>query len=302
MKEDSFFDYLAYEKRFSPHTTEAYRRDLGQFLLYIRDQYQLESPDSIGHAQVRSWLVHLVASGQSAATVHRKLSCIKTYFRFLRKMGWVKTNPVARVQAPKKGRRLPQYVREDDMQRLLSMTEGDDWQALRDRLVVEVLYGAGLRRSELIGLRIGDIDFSRGQIRVRGKGGKERLTPLLPDLAAGLKAYLTLRNEQFGADRSGWLFLTGKGNPFYPKRVNNIVKSSLSLITSLEKKSPHVLRHSFATHLTNRGAELNAVKELLGHSSLAATQVYTHNAVARLKEIYDKAHPKAGTDRNGGEG
>lgn len=244
---------------------------------------------------IRAWVVDGLEKGWSPRAINRKLSCLKSFFRFLLQRGWVDQNPMRKVTAPKVGKALPVFVREEHLAQLLDETPfGDDFSGVRNRLVLELLYHTGLRRAELIDLSPEAFDFHRMQIRVKGKGGKERIIPMLPELAGRVQAYLRLRRETFDA-LPPQLLLTDKGQPMYPKFVYLLVHRHLSTVTTVEKRSPHVLRHSFATHLSNKGADINAVKELLGHSSLAATQIYTHNAIEKLKEVYQQAHPKGKT-------
>ena len=288
----AFRDYLEYEKRFSPHTVEAYQSDTDQFLTFVEESYGLISLPEIGPLHIRAWMVSMLENGVSPRAINRKLSCLKTFFRFLLKRGWVEQNPMQKIVAPKTGKALPVFVREEHLARLLDETPFEEgYSGERDRLALELLYMAGLRRAELIGLGAGSFDFHRMQIRVKGKGGKERIIPLLPELAGRVQAFIELRNTTFDPAPAN-LLLTDKGAPMYPKFVYHIVRRYLSMVTTVAKKSPHVLRHSFATHLSNKGADINAIKELLGHSSLAATQVYTHNAIGKLKEVYQQAHPK----------
>jgi integrase/recombinase XerC len=290
-----FLDYLALEKRFSPHTLTAYGRDLEQFVSFVVEQYEFKTIQSVTAPQVRSWMVQLLDQGASPRTINRKLSSLKTYFKFLLRQKIVTVNPMQKVQAPKSGKKLPVFVREEQLEQLfddLIFPEG--FQGVRDRLLLELLYTTGMRRAEVMRLRESDILWDRHQLRVKGKGGKVRLLPLLKSTAGSVRQYLVKRTEAFGAQSEETpLLRTDKGVPMYPKFVYNRVHRYLSMITTVAKRSPHVLRHSFATHLTNAGAELNAVKELLGHANLAATQVYTHNAVERLKNVYEQAHPKA---------
>ncbi|MEO1517372.1 MAG: tyrosine-type recombinase/integrase [Bacteroidota bacterium] len=294
MKQTSFFQYLEFEKRFSPHTILAYKSDLSQFLDFLNSTYELTDVREVRHAHVRSWIVDLIQQSIKPRSIKRKLSALKTYFKFLLKRGHVEHNPMLKVLSPQVGKRLPVFVQKEKMSALLDQTPfGDDYSGCRDKLILEVLYSSGLRRSELIGLQVSDLDFHRQQLKVLGKGGKERLIPFGATLARSLKAYLQLREETFGIP-AGSLFLTNKGKPLYPKFVYKLVQEYLSSVTTVEQRSPHVLRHSFATHLSDNGADLNAIKELLGHANLAATQIYTHNSIERLKEVYRQAHPKSG--------
>ncbi|MBK8490560.1 MAG: tyrosine-type recombinase/integrase [Saprospirales bacterium] len=288
----AFTDYLVYEKRFSPHTVSAYQSDTDQFLIFIQESYGLTSVVEVGPLHIRAWMVDLLDKGISTRAINRKLSCLKTFYRFLLKRGWVQQSPMGKIIAPKTGRALPVFIREEGLAQMLDEVPfTPDYSGARDRVLLELLYLTGLRRAELIDLTPGSFDFHRMQLKVKGKGGKERIIPILPELAAHVEDYLNVRQESF-EQLPPQLLLTDKGAPMYPKFVYNIVKRYLSMVTTEEKRSPHVLRHSFATHLSNKGADINAIKELLGHSSLAATQVYTHNAIEKLKEVYKLAHPK----------
>jgi len=294
MKQERFFQYLRYEKRYSPHTITAYKSDLGQFTDFLENTYAIVASAEVTHFHIRSWMVDLLARGNVARSINRKLSRLKTYFKFLRKQGEIKNNPMAKVIAPKMGKRLPVFVNEDSMSLLFERVDfGDGFEGARNRLIMEMLYCTGMRRSELVALKIENVDFSSNQLKVLGKGNKERLIPVARHLVLLIQSYLQMKNAALPESPHKNLFLTNKGQPLYPSFVYNIVKRNLSYVTTLEQRSPHVLRHSFATHLSNSGADLNAIKELLGHSSLAATQVYTHNSIERLRKVYEQAHPKA---------
>jgi integrase/recombinase XerC len=296
MKQERFFQYLQHEKRFSPHTLTAYRKDLGQFTEFLEKTYEITSPGEVRHTHVRSWMVDLMEKGNVARSINRKLSCLKTYFKFLRKNGEIEANPMIKVVAPKTGKRLPVFVNEKNMALLFEQVDfGEGFSGLRNRLLMEVLYCTGMRQSELIGLKLGDVDYSNFQLKVLGKRRKERLIPIARHLVDLIEQYIVTRKAAFPENEYSNLFLTDKGQPLYPGYVYKIVKKYLSQVTTVEQRSPHVLRHTFATHLSNRGADLNAIKELLGHSSLAATQVYTHNSIEKLKKVYQQAHPKAKT-------
>lgn len=296
MKKASFLQYLTHEKRFSQHTIKAYSKDLDQFLEYAGETCGLGSVADATHHHVRSFVVHLISMGHQARTVNRKLSTLKAYFRFLAKRGHLKTDPTLKVAAPKLPKRLPAAIQKDALHYLFTeVTFGADYEGQRDRMILELLYATGMRRSELIRLRVADLDLSKRQLLVRGKGSKERLVPFSQQLGAQLQAHLELRQATF-QQTDGPLFLTAKGKPLYPKLVYNIVKRYLSAVSSSEQRGPHALRHSFATHLSENGAELNAIKALLGHTSLASTQIYTHNSIERLRQVYQQAHPSAGPD------
>ncbi|MFN0015329.1 MAG: tyrosine-type recombinase/integrase [Saprospiraceae bacterium] len=295
--EESFLQYLALERRFSPHTVMAYRNDLHKFLLYIKENQCLTSIMEVGHFHVRSWAAAQIQEGLSARSVNRRLSCLNSFFKYLLKRGLIAKDPMKKVTAPKMGKRLPVFVQETEMAVLFSQLDfSPDYTGQHERLVLEILYATGMRRSELVCLKLSDVDLGNMTFRVLGKGGKERLAPFARYLADLLDSYLRLRTEAFPATEDPWLFLNKKGRQLQPEAVYRIVRKNLSLVTNAEQRSPHVLRHSFATHLSNRGADLNAIKELLGHSSLAATQIYTHNSIDRLIEIYEKSHPKGKDD------
>jgi len=296
MKQNIFFQYIEYEKRFSPHTLLAYRRDLEQFTEYLDLQCGITDMTEVKATHVRSWIVYQMENKITARSINRKLSCLKTYFKFLIKRDYLEKNPMLKVTSPKMGKRLPVVVAEDRLAFLFEefkFPEGFD--GYRDRTMLELLYHTGMRRSELMNLKIDDIDFWEGQVKVLGKGNKERLIPFGKPLAASLREYIRRRNQEYDTDLPN-LFLSKKGKKMHGSMLYNIVKKYLSYITTVEQKSPHILRHSFATHLSNNGADLNAIKELLGHSNLSATQIYTHNSIEKLKKVYEQAHPKAKSD------
>lgn len=290
----SFIQYLTFEKHFSTHTISAYRVDLTQFSQYIQLQYETNHPRFINHQMIRSWLVQLMHEKVSARSVNRKLSSLKSFYGFLMKEKVVSNNPLSKVQPPKTSKRLPVFVEEQHMNRLLDYEDiafGDDFAGKRNKLILILFYSTGIRLSELIGLKTADIDFTRDTLKVLGKRNKERIIPVTAELKEELNHYLQSRTDK--GIQHEHLFTTDAGQKMYPKLVYNVVKKYLSLVTSIEKRSPHVLRHTFATHLLNKGADLNAIKELLGHANLAATQVYTHNSIERLKNIYKNKHPRA---------
>lgn len=294
MMHERFLDYLRYEKRFSPHTLTAYESDMSQFIEFLQKTYDLTKPGEIQHTHVRSWMVDLMKRGNVPRSINRKLSCLKSFFKYLRKQGEITTNPMLKVISPKTGKRLPVFVPEKAMSLLFEKVDfGEGHAGLRNRLVMEVLYCTGIRKSELMGLKTADVDFSTNHIKVYGKGGKERLIPVARHLAELLRQYIELRRVLYPGNEVANLILTDKGKPLTSSNVYSLVNRYLSIVTTVEKRSPHVLRHSFATHLSNSGADLNAIKELLGHSSLASTQVYTHNSIEKLKKVYQQAHPKA---------
>ena len=291
---ESFFQYLKFEKRYSPHTIRSYLTDLEQLSVFLSDNLMPDNPADISSHHIRAWIVSMMESGITPSSVHRKISCVRVFFRWLRKDGIVKNDPLEKVVLPKRKKTLPVFVREEALENLLDNDNfGDDFKGLRNRTIIEMLYLTGMRRAELIGLKISDIDFAGSVLKVTGKRNKQRIIPLTGQFVKRVQEYLHLRNEIHGNDDEGWLFLTEKGNKLYDKSVYNIVKAYLSMVTTIEKRSPHILRHTFATHMLNRGADLNAIKEFLGHANLSATQVYTHNTFEKLKKIYRQAHPRA---------
>lgn len=290
----AFLQYLEFEKRFSPHTLAAYQSDLQQFSSFLANTYEITSVNEVKHTHIRSWIVELMQEKIQPRSINRKLSCLKTFFKYLQKRKLIAKNPMQKIVAPKMGKRLPAFVNKQKIDLLFKDVDfGKGYSGLRNRTMLELLYGTGMRRSELIGLKVEDVNLDQATLKVLGKGNKERMIPLSPHLMEILKEYLIFRKEVFGSASSAPLLLTDKGQKMYPKLVYNLVKRYLSVVTTIEQRSPHVLRHSFATHLSDNGADLNAIKELLGHASLAATQVYTHNSIERLQEVYKKAHPKA---------
>jgi integrase/recombinase XerC len=289
----SFLDYLKFEKRYSAHTLLAYTNDLTDFFDFLEVQYGIHSVLEIQSTIVRSWLASLKDKGLGAVTLNRKISSLKSFFKYQLKTGGVDQSPMGQVISPKKSKRLPVFAREDEMKDLVHTLEGaaEDWRSLNRKMLVAIFYATGMRLSELTGLKEGQVDESRGLIKVLGKGNKERVIPVSPELMAAIREYQQLKRKEF-AGAADTLLVTEKGKKLYPRYAWALVNEALGEASTLDKKSPHVLRHSFATHLMNHGADLNAVKELLGHSSLAATQVYTHNTIGKLKDIHKKAHPR----------
>ena len=295
--EESFYGYLSLERRFSPHTLTAYRGDLSNFIAYCVEQQCLTSLREVRHLHIRSWVVAQMQAGQSSRSMVRKLSCLKSYFKFLRKRGLIEKDPMRKITAPRMGKRLPVFVQESQIAALFShIVFTDDYNGWLARLLLEILYATGMRRSEASNLKTSDIDFSRMVFRVRGKGDKERFVPFASYLHDLLEKFLDVRKAAFPSTSEPWLFLNRKAEQFSPESIYYVVRKYLSTVTTEEQRSPHVLRHSFATHLSNNGADLNAIKELLGHSNLASTQVYMHNNIERLLQVYTQAHPKGGAD------
>jgi integrase/recombinase XerC len=290
----SFIQYLQFEKRYSPHTILSYKTDLEQFFTYLISQYDAPPVSKVTAGFVRSWLAEMRGEKITPKSLNRKISSLKSFYKYLLKIGEVTQTPLTTIVSPKVGKRLPSFVAEKDMETLQEYVEfPHTWMGKTDKLLVDLFYATGMRLSELINLKTSHIDEANRQIKVLGKGNKERIIPASKELIGELLDYYRSRREAAIEAVTEHLFINEKGKPLYPKYVYNVVKANLSRVTTLQKRSPHVLRHTFATHLTNNGADLNAVKELLGHSSLAATQIYTHNTIDKLKDIYKKAHPKA---------
>ncbi|MBS0011476.1 MAG: tyrosine-type recombinase/integrase [Bacteroidales bacterium] len=294
VNKESFLDYLRFEKHYSQHTVRSYKNDIGQFFLFIDMHKGSDRPDDISQADVRSWMVHMLDSGYSAVSVHRKISSLRAFFRFNMREGALQANPVENIILPKRRKRLPVFVEEASLDRLLDTYDfGEGYSGVRDHTIIEILYTTGMRKAELIGLRIDDVDLESSTLRVLGKRNKQRIIPLLDSFCLNLEKYIGIRNENFPGHGADWLFLTDRGKKLYDKFVYNTVKRYLNMVSTIEKKSPHVLRHTFATHMLNHGADLNSVKEMLGHANLSATQVYTHNTFEKLKQVYKQAHPRA---------
>jgi integrase/recombinase XerC len=295
MTRERFLDYITHEKRYSPHTTTSYETDLEQFHDFLKDQYDISEARDASHAMIRSWIVHLLESGISPRSVNRKITTLKTYYRFMIREKLVDENPMSRILSPKTSSRLPAFVEEDNMRLLLEEVDfGEGFEAVRDRMIIEMLYDTGMRLSELIGIRESDIDAGRGTIKVTGKRNKERLIPFTSRMRGRIEEYRDAKKRHFtGRDIPAEFFITSKGEKLYPKLVYRVVNNYLTKVTTISKKSPHVIRHTFATHMLNHGADLNAIKEILGHANLSATQVYTHNTIEKLKTAYKQAHPRA---------
>jgi len=294
MTVDQFLTYLQHEKRYSPHTVQSYRTDLIQFRDFMFQTFELGLND-VAYTHVRNFMVWLMEEGVVENSIGRKLSTLRSFYKYLVREQIIQSSPMSLVKAPKAPKRLPVFVDDQKLDLLLDSEElfNGSFSSVRDRLVIEVLFGTGMRLAELLALKESDINFYDSNIRVLGKRNKERLVPISKPLEGQLRNYIELKTLQKFDNKTGSLFVTNKGADAYPKLIYEIVQRYLSFISTQDKKSPHVLRHSYATSLLNRGADLNAIKELLGHASLAATQVYTHNSVERLKSIYKQAHPKA---------
>lgn len=285
-----YIQYLRYQRRYSPHTVRSYKKDLEQFEEFLRKSCGEESLLAAHHHLVRAWVLELMEQEEARTSVKRKLSSLRSFYRYALRRDWVSSNPASLVQMPKAAKRLVQAVAEVDLERLWNeIPFPDDSWGRTQRLLLELFYQTGMRQAELIALRRSDVDLSGARLKVSGKGQKEREIPL----AHGLQQHLAEYLEQSSAPADAPLLMTTKGKKLYPKLVYNTVNYYLSLVSGIEQKSPHVLRHSFATHMLDRGADLQSIKELLGHSSLAATQVYTHRSIAKLKSMYNQTHPKS---------
>ncbi|MFN0081495.1 MAG: tyrosine-type recombinase/integrase [Ferruginibacter sp.] len=289
-----FVDFLHFQKRYSSHTVLSYTNDLFSFFSFLAKEYPDTEVHQVKTSYIRTWLADMKENEMSSRSLNRKISSLRSFYKYLLKNGIIQSNPVSAVISPKMPKRLPQFVAESDTEKLFTVVEyAEGLQGLTEKLVLQVLYFTGMRKAELISLKDANIDQMNAQIKVMGKGNKERVIPVNNTLVNDLKYYVAEKKRLLPNNESGILFISDNGVRLDPKHIYNIVKKYLSKVTTISKKSPHVLRHSFATHLMNNGADLNAVKELLGHSSLAATQIYTHNSIEKLKDVYKKAHPKA---------
>jgi integrase/recombinase XerC len=270
---------------------QAYRSDLDQFHDFLTDTFEIDDDVQVQHVHLRSWIVELVETGMNAKSVNRKIACLKSYFKFLNARRLINSNPASRIKPLKTEQKLPSFVKENEMTRLLDQVEfSADFPGQRDKVIIELFYSSGIRLSELIGITEADLNLNEPSVKVLGKRNKERIIPLPDSIVRTIRNYLVLKKEKW---QDPQLILTDHGESLYPMFVYRVIKKYLAMVTTLSKKSPHVLRHTFATHLLDKGADLNAVKDLLGHSSLAATQVYTHNSLEKLKSTFDQAHPKA---------
>lgn len=291
---ESFLQYITFEKRFSSHTVTSYRNDLLQFHTFLSENFPDLTIDKASSLCVRSWIIHLMDLQLNSRSVNRKLASLRAFYKFLHKQGLCNDDQMQKLSALKARKSLPVFVQEDHLARLLNdFPFQDNFTGVRDKLILELLYATGIRLSELIGLKEKDINLYSREIKVLGKRNKERIIPFPKSIGLIIEKYNSLKIKQFPDNRPHCLIVTNKGEPSYPMFIYRVVKKYLDLIPSVEKKSPHVLRHTFATHLLDKGADLNAIKELLGHANLAATQVYTHNSLEKLKAIFDQAHPKA---------
>jgi len=293
MRIQKFIDYLLLEKKYSPKTVVAYQKDIEAFQLFLSQEFSDSEVSNANYSQIRTWIVQLVDRTISNRTINRKISSLNSYYKFLLKTDSIKANPLVKHKALKVSKKIQIPFSETEINFVLNNINTDTFEGVRDKLIVELFYSTGIRRIELVQLQLKDVDLSQGHIKVLGKRNKERMIPLLPSVMETLETYLLERIKLESIIDPSFLFLTKKGEKVYEMLVYRIITSYFDNISTKVKKSPHILRHSFATHLLNNGADLNAVKELLGHSSLAATQVYTHNSVAELKKVYKKSHPRS---------
>lgn len=290
---DKYIDYLRYEKNYSSHTEISYYSDLIQFRDFIDTNYSDVELETVDGDIVRAWIIFLMESKTSARSVNRKLSSLKSFYRYLQKMGLVSISPLKKISGPKAKKPIPSFVNYADMEKVLDLEVlNNDYESFRDKVILELFYVTGMRRAELIGLTDKDVDLYSGSIRVTGKRNKQRIIPISKNTITLIDDYLEIRNQNF-ENQTVSFFVKKDGEPIYPMLIHRIVSSHLKWIPTLAKASPHVLRHSFATGMLNNGADINAVKELLGHSSLASTEIYTHTSFDELKKIYNKAHPRA---------
>jgi integrase/recombinase XerC len=293
---ERFIQYIKFEKRYSPHTVSAYQSDLDQFMHFLNHpDTTISHPDQITHHQIRNWMVELMNRQLTARSVNRKIATLRKYFKFLVQEEVIPVNPASKINTPKIPKNLPVVVEDAKLTNMLNSDDvfTDDFKGLRDKLIMEMLFGTGIRLAELLGLKETDINIYEGTIKVLGKRNKQRIIPLNNELKLLIGKYLDLKKSENFNNNSLTLFVTNKGADAYPKLIYLTVQKYLTNISTQNKRSPHVLRHTFATSLLNNGADLNAIKELLGHANLSATQIYTHNSVERLKSIYKLAHPKA---------
>jgi integrase/recombinase XerC len=291
-RKSDFLQHLRFEKRYSPHTLKAYERDIELFRDYLAVEYDISNPEKVTHFHIRGWLAGMKEQEHKARTLNRKLSSLSAFYTFLRKSGFTDNNPIRKLHAQRLPERLPVSLKESETQHLLEEVQFEEgFGGATDRLICELLYSTGMRRNELLQLREQDIEWRLQQVRILGKGNKERLVPLSEALLDTLRAYLQEKRKLEKFDDT-YLLNLQNGSPLYAGYIYRVVRRYLGQSTTMIKRSPHVLRHSFATHLLNNGANIQAIKELLGHSSLAATQIYTHNNIEKLKEIHRKNHPK----------
>ncbi|MFN8436280.1 MAG: tyrosine-type recombinase/integrase [Cytophagales bacterium] len=291
---ERFISYIEFEKRYSKLTILAYKEDLHTFNQFLKNEFNILEIESADANQIRSYLMHLNLNKQSERSINRKIATLKSFYKFLTKNNFIEQNPCDKIKTLKTSKKLPVFVQEKEIITLLDNLQFENtFIGLRDKLIIELFYGTGIRLSELISIKETDINLDANQLKVIGKGNKERIIPINRELKNTIQSYLLLKKNQNLDNVSSYLVVTDTMKKTYQMFIFRVVRKYLSHVTNNEKKSPHTLRHSFATHLLNKGADLNAIKELLGHTSLAATQVYTHNSIEKLKNIFEKAHPKA---------
>lgn len=292
---DSFINYLAYEKKASAHTVTAYRHDLEQFQEFVSISFEKQSIEDVGHSEIRAWVIDLVDEGRSSTTVNRKIATLRSFYKFLLRSRLIKKDPTYKLKSLKNPKKLPEFVQESAIESVLEEAVYEaTFEGQRDKMIMEFLYQTGVRLSELIGLKWSDLNLIEGSVRVLGKRKKERIIPITSALKRNILSYQKVFEERFlKANQSDYFIVSNQGKQSYPMLVYRTVKHYLDLFAQTSSRSPHILRHTFATHLLNKGADLNAVKDLLGHANLAATQVYTHNSLEKLKAVFEQAHPKA---------
>ncbi|RAI95261.1 tyrosine-type recombinase/integrase [Algoriphagus yeomjeoni] len=292
---DSFINYLEFEKKASPHTVDAYRRDLGQFEEFVSLSFEINEISEAKHPELRAWVIDLVDSGLSTTSVNRKIATLRSYYKFLLRSRIISTDPTYKLKGLKNPKKLPEFVQEEAIKSVLDESVYEPtFEGQRDKMVMEFLYLTGVRLSELIGLQWSDINLIEDSVKVLGKRKKERIIPITKGLKQNILLYKKVFEERFSkVSQTDYFIVSNQQKQSYPMMIFRIVRHYLDLFAQTSKRSPHVLRHTFATHLLNKGADLNAVKDLLGHANLAATQVYTHNSMEKLKAVFEQAHPKA---------
>lgn len=293
---DQFVEYLLHTKRYSEHTVLSYKTDLSQFFAFRLDTFNESELHTLTHHQIREWIVENINMGLNPKSINRKITSLKSFYKYLNQQDITDINPTKKIDTLKVSKQLPLFLKNQEIEDLFSLlNEEHSFVHVRNKIIFQLLYSTGIRRSELIKLKDKDIDFSNATLKVLGKRSKERVIPMTIGLSKSIKEYMLLKKQEnfTNLENNCYLILTSKGNKAYPKLVYQVVHDSLSKVSTLSKKSPHILRHSFATHLLNNGAELNAIKEILGHANLAATEVYTHTTFEKLKSIYNQAHPRA---------
>ncbi len=293
MPQSAFINYLTLEKKYSPHTVLAYQNDLNSFLTFIQGEFEITDSKQVNYSMIRSWIVSLVGQKLNNKSINRKIASLKAFYKFLLKTKHISENPLAKHKSLKVAKTLQVPFSEKEINAVLNQIDvNEDYESMRDKAIIELFYATGMRKTELIQLKLSDVDFQEQRLKILGKRNKERIVPLIASSANSLSQYVTIRKQVEIQASNGILFLSKNGVKLSQTLVYRIINNYFSHISTKEKKSPHILRHSFATHLLNEGADLNAIKELLGHSSLASTQVYTNNSIAELKKVYANAHPR----------